>query len=454
LTRADLHTYQARAVEWIRTRSSCALWLEMGMGKTASTLTAIVDLLNQLDVARVLVIAPLRVARTTWPDEARKWSHLTGLRVAVACGSAAQRRAAIASGAEVVTINRENVPWLVDLVGDRWPFDMVVIDESSSFKSPQAKRFKALRRVRHRIDRLVELTGTPAANGLLDLWAQLFLVDRGERLERAFSRFRDRYFASDYMGFTWTPKDGAREAIYQACADVCLTLSAADYQTLPPRIDNVVGVDLPEDVAEQYRELEREFVLELAGADVTAANAAVLAGKLLQFTNGAIYANTPRLDGGADRVVVQVHDAKLDALRSVVEESAGEPVLVAYAFRSDVDRIRAAFPRARVLDDDPATIAAWNRGEVEMLLAHPASAGHGLNLQDGGRIAVWFGLPWSLELYQQFNARLHRQGQTRPVVIHHVLARGTVDDVVFDTLAQKDATQAHLLDAMKRRGNG
>lgn len=449
LTRADLHAYQVRAVEWIRARPACALWLSMGMGKTAATLTAAADLLNEFEVSRVLVIAPLRVARTTWPDEARKWEHLAGLRVAVACGSAREREQAVESGADVVTINRENVPWLVERYGRRWPFDMVVIDEASSFKAPQSKRFRALRKVRAQVSRVVQLTGTPASNGLADVWAPMFLLDQGERLERSYTRFRAAYFDSDYMGWNFTPKAGAREAIYTRCADLCLRLAAEDYLDLPPRIDNVLPVELPDPVAEMYATLERDFVLALGSGEIDAANAAVLAGKLLQLTNGAVYVVDPET---GTRQASEIHDAKLDALQSVIDEAAGEPVLLAYAFQSDRDRILARFPRARVLDERAETVAQWNRGEIPLLLAHPASAGHGLNLQEGGRAAVWFGLPWSLELYAQFNARLHRQGQRGAVVVHHILARGTIDEVVMSVLHEKDAEQGALLDAMKSKG--
>lgn len=443
-SRDDLHDYQVRAVDFIKSTPNCALWVDMGLGKTVSTLTAVSDLFDGFEVARVLVIAPLRVALKTWPDEIKAWAHVRHLTSRVITGSPAQRKAIVDSDrSQVHIINREMVAWLVGYLqaqGAGWPYDMVVIDESSSFKSHQSKRWKFLRKALPAIDRLVELTGTPAPNGLLDVWPQIFLLDRGERLGRTYTGFRSKYFISDYMGYNFTIREGADDKIHEKLADVCLTMSAEDYIELPDRVDRIVDVDLPVKAREQYAELEREFIAEFDGDEVTVLSAAALANKLLQFANGAVY-----VDGGG---YAEVHGAKLDALEDLIEGANGSPVLIAYSYRTDLDRIQSRIV-CEVLGKDPEQIDRWNAGEIPVLLAHPASAGHGLNLQDGGHTVVWFGLCWSLELYQQFNARLHRQGQGHPVVVHHVVTRGTVDETVLDALGRKDVTQRALLDALK-----
>lgn len=443
LTREDLHTYQRRAAEFIETNERCALWVDMGLGKTVSTLTAVAELIESFEVRRVLVIAPKRVALHTWPAEFAKWDHLQGLTYAVADGTPTQRAETLRSEADVHIVGRDNVPWLVSEFRRGWRWDMVVIDESSSFKNHSTKRFKSLRKALPKIDRMVELTGTPSSNGLLDLWPQVFLLDQGERLGRTFSGFRDRYFSSDYMGYNWSPRPGAEECIYDALDDIVLTLSAEDYLDMPARIDESIPVELPKKAREQYAELERDFLLELDElGDVVAVNAAVLTGKLSQCANGATYYD----DADGDRQTHTIHTAKIEALREIAE--SGEPVLVAYNFRSDLEALKHAFPHAHTVDE-VGVLDAWNRGEVPMLLAHPASAGHGLNLQHGGRVLVWYGLTWSLELYQQFNARLHRQGQTRPVIVYHIVAADTVDERVLESLGEKNRTQAALLAALK-----
>lgn len=454
LTRDDLHPYQRRTVEFIKATPRCALWLDMGLGKTTSTLTAVRDMLDQFEIGRVLVIAPKRVAVDTWPRELEKWAHLGGIRLAVIDGGPEKRTATLRdSDADVFTIGRELVPWLVDVIRNddairarfrqRWPFDVVVIDEASSFKNRSAQRFKALRKVRGHIDRVIELTGTPAGNGLLDLWPQIFLIDGGERLGKTFTKYRDTYFDGDYMGFKYTPKPGADEAIHARLADVVLRLDSADYLQLPPFLPCTIEVELPAAARQHYRELEREYITQIEGADVTVAQAAALSNKLLQCANGAVYTNEAR-------DVAHLHAAKLDALDGIVAEHPGRPVLVAYSYRTDVPRLLERFPAAVLLDDKPETIARWNRGEIEMLLTHPASAGHGLNLQDGGNIVVWFGVTWSLELYQQFNARLRRQGQQAAVVhLYHITAADTVDGTVLASLERKNTTQGALLDALK-----
>lgn len=440
MKRADLHHYQERMVDWIVERPYCALYAEMGLGKTAATLTAIRDLLNTCEISRVLVVAPLRVALNTWPAEIAKWAHTADLTYTILHGPSRLTR--LNEDTDIHIVNRENVVWLWEHWGKDWPYDLVVIDEASSFKSYSAKRFKAMMKARKHVDRLVELTGTPASNGLLDLWPQIALLDRGERLGRNITAYRRRWFDSDYMGYTWSPRENAEAEIHARLADICLTMRAEDYLDVPPVIHNDIAVTLPVKAARQYAELEKEFLIEIEDETVTAATAAVLSNKLLQMANGALYTD----EYGSFE---EVHDAKIEALREIVEANPGEPILVATNFVSDRVRIRKAFPDAEMLDNDYAAIMRWNAGKTPMLLAHPASAGHGLNLQDGGHILVWFGLNWSLELYDQMNARLHRQGQSRPTIIHRIVAGDTVDETVIRALAGKAITQNALLDALR-----
>lgn len=447
LTRDDLHSYQRRAVDYIIERGRCMLALDMGLGKSVSTLTAISDLVSAGVVSRVLVIAPLRVCNSVWAQEAMKWQHTEHLRISVATGSAKGRTAALFRSADVYVTNKENVPWLVEKYGDKWPFDMVVIDESSTFKNSQSKRFKALRKTLPFVERLVLLTGTPSPNGLQDLWAQMFLVDYGERLGRTLTGFRQRFFDKDYMGYKYTIRAGSAEKIETLVSDKIIHMSAEDYLDLPERIEIDVPVDLGPKALSEYQDFEREMFIALDdGEEIEAMSAAVLANKLMQFSNGAVYTDP----GGAWS---EVHDAKLSALADLVDDNSGETMLVAYNFKSDLARLRKRFPQAVVLDQSQDTIDRWNRGEIPMLLAHPASAGHGLNLQDGGALCVWFGLNWSLELTQQFNARLHRQGQGRPVRVVRLLGVDTIDARVAAVLRDKDATQASLLSALKPGGS-
>ena len=417
------------------------------VSKTVSTLTAIDELMfDRFLVQRVLVIAPKRVAETTWTDEAAEWEHTAGLRLSVVLGSQQDRLAALSRKADIYVINRENVVWLVEHFGRAWPFDMIVIDEASSFKNHQAKRFKALRKVRPLASRIVELTGTPAPNGLLDLWAQLYLLDRGERLEKSITRYRDRYFEPDkrdgHIVYSWKLKPGAADAIYEKIGDICVSMKSEDYIQLPPVILNTVPVMLDAAAKRKYDELERDLVLNIEEKDILANTAAALSGKLLQMANGAVYAE--------EREVVHIHDAKLEALAEIIDCNAGKSVMVFYYFKHDLQRLKERFPDARELKtaDD---IHGWNAGKIPLLLVHPASAGHGLNLQHGGHIVVWFGLTWSLEMYQQANKRLHRSGQTEPVIIHHLVARGTVDEDVMRALRNKGNSQDAMLDAVKAR---
>lgn len=444
------HAYQLHAIRWIVDHPEAGLFLEMGLGKTAITLTAIQELMwDRFEVGKVLVIAPLRVAATVWDAEAAKWDHLGMLRVVKVLGTREQRLAALAQDADIYVINRENVSWLeahFRQAKRKWPFDMVVIDELSSFKAASSERFKALRRVRPAIKRLVGLTGTPAPNGLIDLWAQVYLIDRGERLGTTLGGYRQRYFnegkRNAHVVFNWVPKQGAEQAIYGKLGDICMSMQACDYLTLPERRDIYMELELPDYARAAYDKLERELVLPLKGTTITAQSAAVVTGKLLQMANGAVY--------DEDRQDFVIHDRKLDALETLVEAANGQPVLVYYAYQHDLMRIRERFPQSKVLRTSE-DVAAWNRGEIPILLAHPDSAGHGLNLQSGGHILVWFGLTWSLEKYQQANARLHRQGQTQPVAIYHLIAKGTADEDVIKVLAGKETRQDALIAAVKAR---
>lgn len=443
------HDYQQHAIRKILDLPAVGLFLDMGMGKTICALTAIVELLyNWFEVVKVLIIAPKRVAEDTWSREINKWEHTKHLRIAKALGTAKQRISALESSADIYVINRENVEWLVNYYGKNWPFDMVVIDELSSFKSSKARRFRALRKVRPFIKRIVGLTGTPAPNGLIDLWPQLYLLDQGERLGKTVTGYRDRYFEAGRRDprrgivFEWNPKPGAEEAIYEKISDICISMQAKDYLELPERVNNIIPVTLPAAARAKYEQLERDLLLPFAESDVVADTAAVLSNKLLQMANGAVY--------DENREVKHIHDVKLEALEDVIEAANGKPVLVYYAYRHDRARIKTKFKKARFLDTEK-DIADWNDGKIELLLAHPASAGHGLNLQAGGHIIVWFGLTWSLELYQQGNARLDRQGQQHSVIVHHLVAEGTIDEDVMKAIEGKAVGQEALLEAVKAR---
>lgn len=439
------HEYQKRMTAMIVSTERVGLFLAMGLGKTVITLTAVKELLDDFAVSKVLVIAPKRVAEDTWTREHEKWDHLSCLTVSKALGTQRQRIQALEKEADVYVISRDLVQWIVMWYGKRWPFDMVVIDELSSFKNPQAKRFRALRSVLPFIDRVVGLTGTPSPNGLMDLWAEIFLLDRGERLGKTLGWYREKFFRpavqNGYVVYKWALLKGAEEEIRKRISDICVSMSAADYLKLPDRIDREVPVRLSESEMRQYRTMEKEALLEIQDETVAALNAAAVMSKLLQIANGRAYTDTGS--------IVRIHNAKAEALEEIVDVT-NEPVLVFYSFRHDLDAILDRIPDARQLEsaDD---IAAWNRGEIRVLLAHPASVGYGLNLQDGGHVIVWYGLTWSLELYQQANARLHRQGQQRPVIIHHLIAEGTVDEQVMRALKAKDTTQSALMRALKER---
>lgn len=445
----EAHDYQKRATELVISTPKIGLFLDMGLGKTVITMTAIQDLMfDRFEVSRVLVIAPKRVAEDTWTREHAKWDHLKDLKISKVLGTAAQRRKALEAEADIYVIGRDNVVWLVEhlqKVHKGWPFDMVVIDELSSFKNPQAKRFRALRKAMPYVKRVVGLTGTPSPNGLMDLWAEVYLLDRGERLGSTLGAYRERYFRpgarNGYVVYKWDALPGARKEIEAKISDICISMSAADYLKLPKRIDNVIPVQLSPVEMAAYKTMEAEQLLQIEDDDIAALNAAAVMTKLLQIANGSVYA--------VDGKVVQIHSAKLEALEEIIDTTDG-PVLVFYSYKHDLAAIQGSIKGARVLNST-ADIADWNAGKIQVLLAHPASVGYGLNLQEGGHVIVWYGLTWSLELYQQANARLYRQGQEKPVIIHHLIAEGTVDEEVMQALQHKDTSQAALLAALKER---
>ena len=428
-----------------KTRNCCVFRYGLRLGKTVIALSAIFNLcLDSFLVRKVLVIAPLRVARDTWPGEIKKWEHLDGLSYSLAVGSEMERKQALMGRAQVYIINRENVDWLINKSGLPFDFDMVVVDELSSFKSHRAKRFKSLVKVRPKVKRVVGLTGTPSSNGLMDLWAQFRLLDMGERLGKFIGHYREEFFVPDkrnqHMIFSYKPRSGAEEEIYRRISDITISMRGIDYLEMPELLLNEVNVSLNSKEAKLYQTLKQELVLELKDKEVDAVNAAALSGKLLQMANGAVYAD--------DGSVVKIHDRKLDALEDLIEGANGKPVLVAYWFKHDLQRILERFPEAVKLDS-AGSIEKWNCGGIEIGLIHPASAGHGLNLQTGGSTLIWFGLTWSLELYQQTNARLWRQGQKETVAIHHIITKETIDEQVMKALKRKDGTQAALIDAVK-----
>ncbi|WP_324174414.1 DEAD/DEAH box helicase [Staphylococcus pseudintermedius] len=440
------HDYQKYSIDKIIENKKYGLFLDMGLGKTVSTLTAFSDL-QLLDTNKMLVIAPLNVAKDTWADEIDKWEHLKHLRVSKVLGSPKQRIAALNKEADIYVTNKENTKWLCDQYKKDWPFDMVVIDELSTFKNPSSQRFKAIRKKLPLMKRFVGLTGTPSPNSLLDLWAQVYLIDRGERLETSFSRYRERFFkpthqVSDHV-FNWELRDGSEERIYELIEDVCLSMKAGDYLDMPKRIDAVQSVNLSSKERKLYDELEKHYILESEeDGTIVAQSGASLSQKLLQLANGAVYTD--------DESVRHLHDRKLDKLEEIIEESQGQPLLVFYNFKHDKERIMERFDEVVTLDDESYK-DRWIEGKVKILLAHPASAGHGLNLQKGGHIIVWFGLTWSLELYQQANARLYRQGQTHTTIIHHIMTDNTIDQKVYQALQNKELTQEDLMQAIKAR---
>lgn len=438
------HEYQKYATDFIISHPVSAILLEMGLGKSVITLTAIKKLmLDSFEVSRTLVIAPLRVASTTWPEEIRKWEHLKHLTYSVVTGGEKKRLQALRTPAHIYIINRENVDWLVTKSGVPFHFDMVVIDELSGFKSYQAKRSKALLKVRPKVKRVVGLTGTPSSNGLMDLWAEFRILDLGERLGRYITQYRNTYFLPDkrnqQMIFSYKPKAGAEEKIYKKIGDITIAMKATDYLPMPDRIINKINIPLSATEQKRYDTLKREMAVSVKGKEIDAVNAAALSNKLLQMASGAVYDDEKRM--------IPIHDRKLDALEEVIEGANGKPVLVAYWYKHDLERIKKRFTVQEIKTKED--IADWNARKIPVAVIHPAAAGHGLNLQSGGCTLVWFSLTWSLELYEQTNARLYRQGQKETVVIHHLLAKGTIDEDVMNALAHKNKTQAALIDAVK-----
>lgn len=446
--------YMAKAIKRIKT---VLLAVDMGMGKTAATLTAVRRLLDEFMVRRVLVVAPLYVAEETWPEEIAQWEHLRCLKYSVITGTPKKRMEALQAKAEIYIINRENLPWLWRTIGSKkWKFDMLVYDESSRLKSGRKRtrgrkrlsEFGALALARHKADYVVELSGTPAPNGLRDLWGQIYILDLGERLGRARRDFEDRWFNKDFMGWNLEPKPHAEKQIMAAIKDVMICLRSEDYLDLPPVISNVRKVHMPSRAMKEYRIFEREMVSELY--DVEAVSRGVLTNKLLQFANGSMYRELE--EGSKKREIVKIHDAKIAALESVVEEANGAQILLAYSFKFDLKQILRKYPKATVVGVHDDWKKRWDRGKAGLLLAHPASIGHGTNLQYGGYITCWYGLTWSLELYQQFNKRLPRPGQENPfVAIHHIIAAGTADETVYAAMQDKGATQDRITDAVRKR---
>lgn len=443
------HEYQTYATNFILEHPVAAVLLEMGLGKSVITLTAIYELmLNRFEIQKVLVIAPLRVARDTWPAEIEKWEHLAGLTYSVAIGTEEERLAALRRPAHLYLINRENVDWLITKSGIPFDFDMVVIDELSSFKSHAAKRFKSLLKVRPTVKRMVGLTGTPSSNGLMDLWAEFRILDMGQRLGRYITHYRNNFFVPDkrnqQMIFSYKPRAGAEDAIYKLISDITISMKSADFLKMPECIINEVHVALSEKEWSVYQTLKEDMVVDLKDEEIDAVNAAALSGKLLQMANGAVY--------NEEKDIIHIHDRKLDALEDLIEGANGKPVLVAYWYNHDLQRIKERFSVREIKTSQD--IKDWNNGDIPVAVIHPASAGHGLNIQFGGSTIIWFGLTWSLELYQQTNARLWRQGQKSTVVIHHIIAKDTIDEDVMKALRKKEKIQSALIDSVKARIGG
>lgn len=439
------HNYQSYAIDYIETHPVAAVLLDMGLGKTVISLTAIADLLfDSFEAHRILVVAPLRVARYTWPAEISKWQHLKHLTYAVAVGTVKERKAALSAGADITIINRENLGWLIDSSGFDFNYDMVIIDELSSFKNHKSKRFQSLMKVRPKVKRIIGLTGTPSSNGLMDLWAEFKLLDFGERLGRFITHYRNNYFIPDKRNgeiiYSYKPMPYAEDAIYRKISDITISMKSTDHLQMPELITSQYEVQLSEDEEQRYEELKADFILELPEGEITAANAASLTGKLSQLANGAIYDD----EGN----IVEFHDRKLDALEDIIESANGKPLLVAYWFKHDLQRIKKRFDVREIKTSKD--IIDWNNGDIPVAVIHPASAGHGLNLQAGGSTLIWFGLTWSLELYQQTNARLWRQGQSSgTVVIEHIITKGTIDERILKALSLKEVSQNALIDAVK-----
>ena len=441
------YEYQEYSTKFILSNKYCGIFLGMGLGKSIITLSALWSLaLDSFDVGKILIIAPKRVAQDTWPKEIAKWEHLTGLTYSLVLGDKEKRIAALNKKVFIYIINRENVVWLIE--NHKWDFDTVVIDELSSFKSNRAQRFKALRKVRPKITRMIGLTGTPAPNSLIDLWPQVYLLDMGQRLGRFIGGYRDRFFVPDKRNreivYSYKPRAGAEDKIYELISDICISMKAVDYIDMPELISNKVEVSMSKKEQQIYNDFKKDMVVTLKDDELDAINAAGLSNKLIQMANGAVY--------GEEKKVINIHYKKLDALEDLIEASNGKPLLVAYWYKHDLKRIKERFD-VRVISTSQ-DIDDWNEGKIPVALIHPASAGHGLNLQAGGSTIIWFGLTWSLELYQQMNARLWRQGQQNTVVIEHIITKDTIDEDIIIALAKKDSKQVALIEAVKARIGG
>lgn len=438
------HSYQEYAIRYIETHPISALLIDMGLGKTSITLTAISNMLfDSFEVCKVLVIAPLRVAKNTWTDEIKKWEHLSTLTYSLIVGNENERLSALNEQTDIYIINRENVDWLVNKSGYKFDFDMVVIDELSSFKNHQSKRFKSLMKVRPLVKRIVGLTGTPSSNGLMDLFAEFKILDMGKRLGYFIGQYRNTYFKPDKMNgpivYSYKPLPNAENAIYKKISDITVSMKANEYLKMPELLTSNYVVELSNSEKNQYDEMKKSLVLEITDGEITASNAASLSNKLCQLSNGAIYDD--------EQNIVEIHDRKLEALEDIIESMNGKPLLIAYWYRHDLERIKSRFSVREIKTSED--ISDWNDGKIPVALIHPASAGHGLNLQNGGSTLVWFGLTWSLELYQQTNARLYRQGQKNTVVIQHIITKGTIDEQILKALQKKNKTQADLIDAVR-----
>ena len=438
------HSYQEYAIRYIETHPISALLIDMGLGKTSITLTAIRNLLfDSFEVCKVLVIAPLRVAKNTWTDEIKKWEHLSTLTYSLIIGNENERLSALNEQTDIYIINRENVDWLVNKSGYKFDFDMVVIDELSSFKNHQSKRFKSLMKVRPLVKRIVGLTGTPSSNGLMDLFAEFKILDMGKRLGYFIGQYRNTYFKPDKMNgpivYSYKPLPNAENAIYEKISDITVSMKANEYLKMPELLTSNYVVELSNSEKKQYDKMKKSLVLEITDGEITASNAASLSNKLCQLSNGAIYDD--------EQNIVEIHDRKLEALEDIIESMNGKPLLIAYWYRHDLERIKSSFSVREIKTSED--ISDWNDGKIPVALIHPASAGHGLNLQNGGSTLVWFGLTWSLELYQQTNARLYRQGQKNTVVIQHIITKGTIDEQILKVLQKKNKTQADLIDAVR-----
>lgn len=462
LTANDLYPYQLNAIRHIKNVKKCALWIGLGLGKTVITLTACRELLHSFSISRVLVVAPLRVAKSVWKQELLQWSHLHGIAMNIAVGTPKQRLEALQQPSDIVVINRENVKWLIDqYCGDlltgplfsNWPFDMLVIDESSSFKNHQSQRFKALKQIIHNLEYCILLTGTPASNSMLDLWSQFYFIDRGKRLGISYYKYRDLFFnmkiINNYNGYgnvTYLPKS---KKITSVLKDVTLVMKADDYMQLPPVIYNNQYLEFDKKEEKIYNDFEKQFFMQiLEDESVNATNSAVLKNKLLQLTSGSLYVND-------SKKYTVLNDIKIDCLEEMINDNADENIMIAYAFRSELDRLKMRFKdKLRVLDSNEKTIEDWNNGKIKLLALHPASGGHGLNLQYGGRTLIYLSLGWSLELYLQLNARLHRNGQKHSVLIHHIIIRNTIDEQVLKRLENKNSSQQQLIEWVKQKQEG